>query len=390
MIANALRARVFVDLAPLAPDGSNGGAARFVRALLARLAPRHELHLLVKPETAEAVAGLVAAGAVVHRLGTGIREPRRLRRTLRRLPLARLFPDAASLRRLGAEVLFSPLQTATFHEPRLRHVAIAYDFQELAHPEFFTPEERARRAAFRADLRSCDRVVAISSFTRDEAVSLAGIAPERVEVLPPVVSRREPLDEADAAARVAALGLARGGYALYPANFWPHKNHGALLEAVARAPGVHLVLCGALAAGRSAAAARASELGVTDRVTILPHVGDDDLTALLQGARLLAFPSRFEGFGIPVLEAFGLGIPVACSRIPALEELAGDGARFFNPEDPRSIASALEALWGDAELRARLAAAGCARSAAVDPVAALERWVELLGAGPTSERTPRA
>jgi glycosyltransferase involved in cell wall biosynthesis len=379
---------VFVDLSTLPPDGSSGGAARFTLSLLDALLSEPEpldLHLLARPEAEKALAPLVARGAVLHPLGPGLdaEEPRRIRRTLRRRAggVARLLPDRGSLRRHGADVLFSPLFTALFHEPRVPHVAIAYDFQELSFPQFFDERELRRRAAFRADLLRADRVVAISSATRDDAVARAGLQPGKVVVVPPIVGAPLALlDAAQVAATLAGLGLVPGGFAFYPANYWPHKNHERLLAAAARArgrvPGLHFVLCGALDDARTALAARADALGLRESVRLLPYIGSRDVAALLQGARFLVYPSLFEGFGIPVLEAMGLGTPVTCSRLPSLREIAGDDALFFDPADEVSIADALELLWTGEETRRRLAAGGRARAAtwaAIDTVGAYRR-----------------
>ena len=382
------RARVFVDLSTLPPDGSSGGAARFTLSLLDALLSGPEpldLHLLAKPEAAAALAALVARGAVLHPLGPGLdaEEPRRLRRTLRRRAggVARLLPDRGSLRQHGAGVLFSPLFTALFHEPGLPHVAVAYDFQELSFPQFFDETELHRRAAFRADLLRADRVVAISSATRDDGIEKAGLEPGKVLVVPPIVGvPLVPLDGARVAATLAGLGLVPGGFAFYPANYWPHKNHERLLAAAARArsraPGLRLVLCGALDDARTALAGRAKALGLGESVRILPYLEGEDVAALLQGARFLVFPSLFEGFGIPVLEAMSLGTAVACSRLPSHAEIAGGDALYFDPADEVSIADALELLWTSEETRRRLAADGRFRAeswAALDVPAAYRK-----------------
>ncbi len=366
--------RVAVDLAPLAADGSNGGSRPFVLRLLAALLrdpAGPDLHLLVKPGARPAVEPLAALGATLHPLGAGlsVTEPRRIRRTLRRLPvpIARRLPDPASLKRLGADVLFSPLGTAAFHEPGLPHVAVAYDFQEMTFPRFFDARELRRRREFRRDLGRADRVVAISEATKTEAVGKAGIRPGRVTVLPPVVGdARTPLAPAELTRRLDALRLDAGGFAVYPANYWPHKNHERLLAAVARArksrPDLALVLCGALDSARQWLVALAKSRGQAEAVRVLPYLSDDEVTALLQGARFLVFPSWFEGFGLPVLEALSLGTPVACSDLPVLHEVAGADALYFNPDDEASIADALELLWTSEETRRRLARDGSLRA----------------------------
>jgi glycosyltransferase involved in cell wall biosynthesis len=386
-MSKVLRRRVFVDLSTLAADGSNGGSRVFVVRLLRGLlegpqAP--EIHLLVKPVAETVVAPLIASGATLHRLGRGldVEEPRRLLRFRRRLPRGlRLLPDRASLRHRGADVLFSPLATAWFHEPSLPHVAVVYDFQELHFPRFFDKTELRRRREFRSDLARADRVAAISHATRGDAITVGGIPASRVTVIPPVAGEiRMRLAEAEVGSRLAALHLSRGDYALYPANFWPHKNHGRLLAAVALVPrsepGFRLVLCGALDDARARLEGVVAGRGLSEAVRVLPYVSDEDVTALIQGARFLAFPSLFEGFGIPVLEALHLGTPVTCSELPALREVAGEAALYFDPNDDTSLADALEILWKSPETRGRLAASGHARAerfARLDTVGAYRR-----------------
>lgn len=370
--------RVFVDLAPLSPDGGNGGSRLFVLDLLRELLDQpepHEIHLLVKPVADAVVAPLVAKGAVVHRLGPGldVEEPRRILRTRRRLhgffqPLLDLAaPDRTSLKRLGADVLFSPLGTAAFHETGLPHVVVAYDFQDLVYPEFFTADERRRRIDFRGDLRRADRVIAISQATKLMGMERVQLRAERITVLPPVAGRlRAPLDPRDAIARLDAMGLFRADYAVYPANYWPHKNHARLLAAAARVasevPDFRLVLCGALDEARRSLLESVEASGLSAHVRVLPYLEDADTTALLSGAGLLVFPSLFEGFGIPVLEAMALGTSVACSDIPALLELARDAALFFDPSDVPGIAQTILRLWTEDETRERLVARGLGRA----------------------------
>ncbi len=387
--------RVFVDLAPLSPDGGNGGARVFVLRLLEALLERpdaHELNLLVKP-AAEAVVGpLLAKGAVLRRLGPGldVEEPRRLLRTRRRLhgffqPLLELAaPDRSSLKRLGADVLLSPLGTAEFHETGLPHVVVAYDFQDLVYPEFFDPDERRRRIGFRGDLRRADRVVAISAATKAMAVERVHVKTERIAVLPPIAGPlRAALDPRDVLNRLDALDLFRAEFAVYPANFWPHKNHERLLEAAARVvreePDFRLVLCGALDENRERLRGRIEALDLDANVRLLPYLDDADITALLEGAEFLVFPSLFEGFGLPVLEAMALETPVACSDLPALLEVAREAALFFDAEDVAGMAATMLRLGKEEETRDALVRKGLKRA---DTYAALDvagAYHELLG-----------
>ena len=384
--------KVFVDLAPLAPDGSNGGAAllvlRLLRALLAR-PDAHEYHLLVKPAAASAVSGLIAAGAILHRLGPGldVEEPRRLRREVRRLPdlLARVLPDAASLTKSGAGILFSPLGSAAFHEPRLLHVAVIHDgFQELTYPRFFSDAEKRRRRAFRSDLRRVDLIVAVSETARAEALGRLGVPGDRIIAVPNTVGLAD--------LRAGAPGgppsdprIVAGSYLLYPANAWPHKNHERLIRAFARASRrmeeAKLVLCGDFFRSLDSLRQLAAAAKVDDRVVFLPYLPEREAWALIRSARLLVFPSLYEGFGMPVLEAMALGTPVACSDLPVLREVAGDSALFFEPEDESSISDALELLWKSGQTRATLAEGGRARAARYAALDVVGTYHSLLAVG---------
>jgi glycosyltransferase involved in cell wall biosynthesis len=216
------------------------------------------------------------------------------------------------------------------------------------------------------------------------AVERVHVKAERISVLPPVAGPlRAPLDPRDAIARLDALGLFRAEYAVYPANFWPHKNHERLLAAAARVaaqdPGFLLVLCGAPDEAREALRGKVTAAGLGANVRVLPYLDDADTTALLAGAELLVFPSLFEGFGIPVLEAMALRTPVACSDLPALLELAGDAALFFDPLDEAGIAQSILRLWTEDETRDRLVAKGVARAQKVTKIDVAGGYHELLG-----------
>src|ERR1019366_2745432 len=149
---------------------------------------------------------------------------------------------------------------------------------------------------FRGDLRRADRVVAISEATKLMAVEHVHVKAERVSVLPPIAGpTRKALDPRDALARLDALGLFRVEYALYPANFWPHKNHERLLAAAARVaretPDFVLVLCAAPGGAGKAWRAKAGPGALAKTVRFLPYLDDAATTALIEGAELLVFPS---------------------------------------------------------------------------------------------------
>jgi glycosyltransferase involved in cell wall biosynthesis len=257
-------------------------------------------------------------------------------------------------------------------------VCTVYDLQFHAHPEFFTPEDAELRArAFREACAHATRLAAISEFSRAQTMDYAHVDPARIRAIPLRLALR--VAAGTQADIVERLDLMPGGYLLYPANFWKHKNHERLLEAFARAKddpalnGRRLVLTGAPGERRDAVEATAVRLGLRDRVVFPGFVTDAELAALMQGARALVFPSLYEGFGLPVLEAMACGVPVACSDGTALHEVAQGAALLFAPADVDAIARALVAIAGDEGLRAQLVASGTQRAGEYSDADAMAR-----------------
>jgi glycosyltransferase involved in cell wall biosynthesis len=192
------------------------------------------------------------------------------------------------------------------------------------------------------------------------------VDPDRIVVSHLAVDheRMRPDDDGRDAGLPAGPGLPER-FVLYPANLWPHKNHRRLVEALARtsAP-VELVLTGATYGRLAPLLDEATRLGVRERVRHLGYVASDAVPALYRRARALIFPSLFEGFGLPPLEAMACGCPVAASTRGSLREVCGGATLTFEPEDVASIADALDRITDDEALRARLRTAGLQRATA--------------------------
>lgn len=190
----------------------------------------------------------------------------------------------------------------------------------------FSSAEKAYRAAlYDAAAKRADVVVTISSHAKSRMIETLGLVPERVHVAHLGV---------DSARFVFNRGP-REDFVLYPARGWPHKNHAMLVEAmkiVRRRRPLSLVLTG----GGLASLGRLPEW-----VQVRGLVSEDELRDLYGRAACLAFPSLYEGFGLPPLEAMASGCPVAASRIPVIAEVCGDAAELFYPGDPEAIAAAI-------------------------------------------------
>jgi glycosyltransferase involved in cell wall biosynthesis len=329
---------LLVDMTPLEPDGQNGGAGLVATSLvrhLAALAPELQMTLLTAHASHADLAVLDAPN--VRRVRVDRRpHSRSLARTLvdtllpvrTRVQLKRAYWSLKTSREYGRaaddlrpDLLFAPFTVPYFWRPGIPCVSIVYDLQHLTYPEFFSPEQQLNRQRHVADAcaRSA-RVVCISDYVRHTL-----LAHDR-------------------------LALRGKDFLLYPANFWPHKNHRALFEALQVYRQAHadidvsLVCTGAPNALMQSLKTLAESLLPSGSVVFAGYLASEELAALFEACQALIFPSLYEGFGMPVLEAMARGKPVLCSNVTSLPEVAGDAAIYFDPTDPRLIAEAINVL----------------------------------------------
>ena len=405
---------IWVDITPMQRGGANGGAKPFILTLLRELA-KHQtqalFHCTCRPELVEELEPLgtpnltftpstpsVAAGRWLgsRRLG---RHGRLLRRRLHKALAARPYAattannfDPLPHNQGGvAQLLFCPFGAPLLHRADLTTVSIFHDLQVLAYPEFFPAEVQAERLShFRQMLAKASRIAAISHFSRQEAIS-QGADPGRIKVIPHRMAhsrRAAPMER-------PPFDLASRRYVLYPANLWRHKNHELLLTAFAMAqqqglPSDLALVCTGDGSERLAPLRQlAADLGISSSVLLTGFIQEHELEGLYQHSLAVVFPSLYEGFGMPVIEAMARGIPVACSNTTALGEVAGDAALLFHPGNPQQIATALLQLAREPALRHSLIEKGIkqAKQYAEAEVMAQQYW-ELLSeahsAGPVA------
>jgi glycosyltransferase involved in cell wall biosynthesis len=267
------------------------------------------------------------------------------------------------------------VHSTTFCAPRLRPgrkrlVVTIYDLSFVSHPEFHLPANVAHcLAGTRLAIERADRLIAISESTRRGLVELMGADPERVAVTPlaadPALGR-----VADAAelARVRRRYDLPERFVLFLGAMEPRKNLARLLEAFAALkPAVRretgLVVAGAPGWLNDSIQARLAELGLERQVRLAGYVDAGDVAALYSLATVFAYPSLWEGFGLPVVEAMACGAPVLTSDVSSMPEVAGDAAVLVDPTDVEAIADGLTRLLDDAALREDLAARGRRRAA---------------------------
>jgi glycosyltransferase involved in cell wall biosynthesis len=302
------------DVAPLVLD--NAGTARYVRGVLGELRLRDDM----------TVRELTWGGA--GKITAALRD-------------VAWYPVVLPLQARRLDVL----HCTTFRAPLRASVPVVVTVHDLAvvrHPEHFTTWTRwYARTLLLPVLRSATRVLAVSEFTKREVAELAGVPEERIDVA---------YNAASADAWSPDGPRAEGDYVLAVGTLEPRKNLPRLIEATANL-GLELRIAGAEGWGGVRIEA--------PHVRWLGRPSDEELATQLRGALCLAYPSLWEGFGIPVLEAMLCGTPVVTSAGSAMEEVAGGAAELVDPRDVESIAAGIERALGR---RDELRAAGLARA----------------------------
>jgi glycosyltransferase involved in cell wall biosynthesis len=337
-----------IDLRPLAP-GVTGGINLVLRGVLETLVSDH-------PEHTFTVFTTPFNRSLLKRRPDAVR--------LLTLPPEGFYARLGETARTeGIDVLFRayPLED-DLDFPMERQIVFIPDLQHEDLPEFFPPPVlRARRRAFHRVLARAGAIGTLTEWTRQRLQShpwtycsdiflMGAASPLALE--PPEASALTPEEEAQ---------LPRREFFLYPANLWPHKNHRRVLQAFdlfRRRTGLDMEFV--LTGDPDGWSELRRDLGEVP-VRHLGFVRPAFLYALLRRARALVFFSLYEGFGIPLLEAFEVGTPVLCSPLPSLREVGGDAVLTADPTDVEAMSVAMERIVRDAALRAELIERGRAR-----------------------------
>jgi glycosyltransferase involved in cell wall biosynthesis len=274
-------------------------------------------------------------------------------------------------------------------------IVTIHDLQPFAFPEHFSAAKRTfTRLVVPPSVRTAARLTTLSRATRDDVVARLGADPAKVRIIPPgfdpPAGAAGPAERASVRAR---HGLGDEPFFLYPAITYPHKGHEHLVRAFAEVarqrPGVQLVLSGGEAQREPALRELIARLGLEASVRRIGRVAEADLDALYREAVALVLPSRYEGFGMTVLEAMSRRCPVIAADATALPEVVGDAGLLVDPDDPARWSAAMVEMLDDPARQRRLADAGEARARTFDwgrsarLLAGLYR--ELAGAGPAGE-----
>lgn len=338
-----------VNILALYP-GKIGGAEQYVRNFVAMLSTHSDVEAYVFVNNEAAPTFSESDCVHVIQIGNGENIDRELNYWI----------DYKSL-----QVMFCPLFFVAPHDCTIPVVPSILDVQHEFFPQYFEPQVLEEiRSRTKETLKAAAGILTISEFSKKTIHDKYGVPEENIEVtyldadksfsFPPNETRERELE--------TTIG---SGYIFYPANSWPHKNHINLLKAYKILKDRYAIKNKLLFTGDSKQQRKTIEEfikqnNLTEDVIYLGYVRQEDMPYVYANAKMLVFPSLFEGFGIPLVEAMRVGIPIACSNCGSIPEIAQNAAVYFEPECPEDIASKLYLLINETDLVDRLIKNGSA------------------------------
>ncbi len=348
--------RIAIDIRSVGPgmDGVGYYTAQLVRAL-AQVATGHEIFLI----TAQPRSIVPADAPVpVHQIVTPVRLGQTRDEQLHLPAIAKQY---------DIDVFHGPGFMCPVANP-CKTVVTVHDLIYMIYPQFYEADFRTHMNQWvAASVAAADHVIAVSECTKRDLETRLHASAQKITVTPEAAGEEfRPVDGAETASVRARYRLT-GEYVLAVGLAQPRKNITALLHVfkellVNGLTGWQLVVVGGYPVASCVIPQLVRDLGLSEHVVIAGYVPRDDLPRLYSGAGLFVFPSLYEGFGLPVLEAMACGAPVICSNTSSLPEVAGDSALTVDPTDPSSIREAVSKCIGDPGLREALRAKGLVRA----------------------------
>lgn len=239
-----------------------------------------------------------------------------------------------------------------------------HDLTHIFYPQTMANYNRLiHRIFFTSSMRNANHIITMSEHTKKSIVEHFNIVPTKISVIYEGVDEKfKPLDKMEAKKILQRYSIERP-YLLSVGTLEPKKNYTRLLKAYnAVKTDLDLIIVGKKGWKADDIFKTIASLGIKERVKILGYVQNDDLPYLYNGAEVFVFPSLYEGFGLPLLEAMACGTPVICSNTSSLAEISGDAAIKFNPESVDEIVNQLQRVIDDNDLKRRLTKLGLARA----------------------------
>lgn len=340
--------KIAVDVLSIRKDGSAGGATGFALELIKGFASRKDIQVMVLcADWNIDLLKKVLPGSVQFCQVVGDRKITGISKIDRRLNgLFRKVHSGKNLAQNDVDILFCPFSAATFAERGIPTVSTILDIQHEFYPQFFELQELQHRRSFYQDIvRKVEYITCISDYTKETFCDKYGYPKERAKTIYIAIQNR--FDKEDERI-LDKLNIKGQKYIVYPANFWEHKNHKLLLNAFAMYAHEHrdmkLVLTGNPLEQADYYKDLLKALQIEDLTIITGYVSNEELYSILKNAKGLIYPSLFEGFGIPVVEAMHLNKLIACSNLTSLPEIGCEAIHYFDPKKPDEIMAGISFL----------------------------------------------
>ena len=330
---------IAIDLIPMQEGGNNGGAKKFIIDLIASLAKENQnvvFHCYCYSTIGQELREhLIPYNIIIHVVTR----------------LSKYFWNQSN-----AKVLFCPFGSSSMPTRGLPVLSILYDLQVKSYPQFFSRKERKNRENQIKYIKTkATKIIAISNFTCKEALE-HGFNNRKIRTIPINVNYNKMIE----ASYSELKDTNNKNIILYPANLWEHKNHELLFTAFAMAvekglsPEICLV-CTGFGTKQRVDYLKSIIRGINqeERIILTGYVDNRTLNQLYHKSISMIFPSLYEGFGIPVIEAMSMGVPVCCSNTTALKEVSSGAAMSFDPRNPSTIADVICRITSDHSLRVK-------------------------------------
>lgn len=329
--------KIAVDVLSIKEDGSAGGASGFAIELIKGLTGRENIQVMI-------LCGSWNIGLFRKIFPSKIQlyqvdsSKSKFGNIWRRIPCFTR-KEGGILKKNNVDILFCPFSAATFRENGIPTVSVILDIQHEFYPQFFEKNELKHRRTFYENIvKTVERVVCISDYTKRTFCEKYNYPLENASTIYIAVQNRfhnediSVLDEFD---------LKKNDYIVYPANFWEHKNHKLLLLAFGMfmkdRNNLKLVLTGNTLGQDAYYVDLLKRMKISSNVVITGYLSNEKLYSILKNSKGLIYPSLFEGFGIPVVEAMSMGKLIASSNLTSLPEVGCDSVFYFDPRKPDDI-----------------------------------------------------
>jgi len=387
--------RIVIDLTPILPGGANGGAKIMSLQLikqLAILAPKNSYTLLASKNNFAELSLMKSSNINVVSvdktslsiysafifLASGCFWPAietakyfKLNRVTIRLQrlfhkIRNYFTARALAKKLKPDLLFCPFTAPFYHGFHVPIVSVIYDLQSHYYPHFFTASERfERQKHFNDACQLATKLICISNYVKQTVLENSTILAENVNTIHIRLAHRLPkVEEGSITTILKHYNLTKGDFLLFPANFWVHKNHTMLLTAfnmyLHQNPHstLKLVCTGSNNQYKLFLVDAIKKMGLESSILMPGFLSDEEFSGFVAGCSAIIFPSLYEGFGMPAVEAMAAGKPVLCSNTTSLPEIVESAALLFDPRKPQEIVDAIYRIEHEPELARQLVKLG--------------------------------